>query len=351
VSWSDDRRPFKPAWWLPGGHAQTLAGKLLRPRLEIPLERERLETPDGDFLDIEWTEDPGPGAPLCIVLHGLEGNAKRPYAMLLYQALARHGIRAIGLHFRSCSGEPNRLPRMYHSGETGDLGWLTDRILSRYPSRSLSGAGFSLGGNVLLKHLGELGDSGSTRFKVAATLSVPFDLSAGADALERSWIARNVYTRYFIRSLRGKASAKAKLLADAIDLEALDQARSLREFDDLATAPLHGFRDAEDYYAKSSSNGFLASIRVETLLLHSLDDPFLPVRALPVVEVAGNRHLRAAFTPRGGHVGFVEGALPWRPRFWAEQEMADFIASRIRIAESPTNESIPPTRNPTEKLR
>ncbi len=332
MNWSDDRRPFKPAWWLPGGHAQTLAGKLLRPRLDIPLERERLETPDGDFLDIEWAEDPGPEAPLCIVLHGLEGNARRPYAMLLYQALARNGIRAIGLHFRSCSGEPNRLPRFYHSGETGDLGWVTDLIVSRNPGRTLSAAGFSLGGNVLLKHLGELGDSGPARFRVAATLSVPFDLSAGADAMDRSWIARNVYTRYFVRSLLGKAAAKAQVLGDLIDLDALGEVRSLREFDELATAPLHGFLDAEDYYAKASSNGFLSSIRVDTLLLHSLDDPFLPVGALPVLEVARNRHLQAAFTPEGGHVGFVEGALPWRPRFWAEQEMADFIASRTRIA-------------------
>jgi uncharacterized protein len=315
----------------------------------MPLEKERLETPDGDFLDLEWASDPGPDAPLCLVLHGLEGSARRPYALLLYEALARHGVRAVGLHFRSCSGEPNRTARFYHSGETCDLAWIVDLILARHPDRPLGAVGFSLGGNVLLKYLGELGDEGPERFFGAATISVPFDLAAGTTALERSWIGRNVYTRYFVRSLLAKATAKSTLLDGRIDLDRLMQVKSLREFDELATAPLHGFTSADDYYARSSSTAFLPSIRVDTLLVQALNDPFLSVRSLPVLEVARNRHLRAAFCLGGGHVGFIEGALPWRPRFWAEEETAYFIATRPRIAAAPPRPSIPPTRSPTEE--
>lgn len=350
VSWSPDRPAYKPAWWLPGGHAQTLAGKLLRPRPDVPLERERIDTPDGDFLDLEWASDPGPAAPLCLVLHGLEGSARRPYALILYEALARHGIRAVGLHFRSCSGEPNRTARFYHSGETGDVGWVTELILARYPDRPLGAVGFSLGGNVLLKYLGELGDQGPARFFGAATISVPFDLATGATALERSWISRNVYTRYFVRSLLAKAAAKAAILDGRIDVDALQRVKSIREFDELATAPLHGFTGAGDYYARSSSKGFLPEIRVDTLLVQAMNDPFLPVHALPVLEVAQNRHLRAAFSPGGGHVGFIEGALPWRPRFWAEEETAYFIATRPKIAETTMKHSIPRSRNLQEEV-
>jgi predicted alpha/beta-fold hydrolase len=323
---------FTPAWWLRGPHLQTLAGKLLRPKLQPRLQRERLELPDGDFLILDWGEAPTPDAPVCIVLHGLEGNARRPYALLLHQALREQGIQPVGLNFRSCSGEPIRTPRFYHSGETGDLRLVTEHIRSACPGRKLAAAGFSLGGNVLLKRLGELADTGPSVYEAAATISVPFDLSEGTRALESGWMGRNVYSRHLVRSLLAKAKAKEEALREAgLEFELLQRATSLREFDELATAPLHGFTGAEDYYARSSSNSFLSEIRVPTLLLQALDDPFLPVDALPIEAIGKNPHLHPAFTRHGGHVGFIGGGAGVQ-RFWAEREAARFLAETLGIA-------------------
>jgi uncharacterized protein len=293
------------------------------------LREERLELADGDFLVLDWGESPTPDAPVCIILHGLEGNARRPYVLLLHRALQEHGIQPVGLNFRSCSGEPNRTARFYHSGETGDLQFVTDHIRSAHPNRKLVAAGFSLGGNVLLKRLGELADLGPAIFSAAATISVPFDLSAGTRALEAGWMGRNVYSRYFVRSLLAKAREKeASLRQVGLNFDRLQRARSLREFDEDATAPLHGFRDAEDYYARSSSNTFLDRIRVPTLLVQALDDPFLPVEALPIEAIGTNAHLHPAFTRRGGHVGFI-GTGSGHNRFWAEREAARFLAETL----------------------
>lgn len=342
-------RPFRPAWWLPGGHAHTVAGKLLRPEPELPLRRERLETPDGDFLDLDLAADPDPSGPIVLVLHGLEGSARRHYMKLMYVALGRHGIHAVGLNFRSCSApvdeggpepagagpprrfQPNRTARFYHSGETSDLAFVLDHLRARFPGRRLGAAGFSLGGNALLKLLGETGREGRASVEAAAAVSVPYDLSAGARRLERGLLSR-IYTRYFIRSLREKALAKAPLLAEACDMAAVARARTLREFDEAATAPLHGFRDAEDYYARSSSGRFLAHIRVPTLLIHALDDPFLPRASVPIAAARANRHLTTLFPPTGGHVGFVSGS-PRAPRFWAEEEAARFLAAHLGAGE------------------
>lgn len=322
---------FTPAWWLRGPHFQTLGGKLLRPR-ELPkLRQERMELADGDFLVLEWGEAPSPDSPVCVILHGLEGSARRPYTLLLHRALREQGIQPVGLHFRSCSGEPNRTARFYHSGETGDLALVTEHVRAACPDRKLAAVGFSLGGNVLLKRLGELADAGPSVYSAAAAISVPFDLSAGTRALESGWMGRNVYSRYFVRSLLAKAAAKEEVLrAAGLDFDNLLEARSLREFDEAATAPLHGFSDAEDYYSRSSSKAFLPRIRVPTLLIQALDDPFLPVEALPIEEIAKNSNLHPAFTRTGGHVGFV-GSGNGHRRFWAESEAARFLAETMGV--------------------
>lgn len=321
-------RPFEPAAWLPGPHLQTVGGKFLRPKTRNELVRTRIQTPDGDFLDLDLSPDlpAGGGPPLVLILHGLEGSTARGYVRLAVEELARRGVAAAGLNFRSCSGEPNLQPRFYHSGETGDLAHVIEWLQDRYPRSPLGAIGFSLGGNVLLKFLGEAGErDAAAALRGAVAVSVPFDLVAGTRALEAGAMGR-IYTHYFLRSLREKTEAKAELLSGHVELEAVRKARTLREYDEAATAPLHGFPGARVYYERSSSALYLSRIRVPTLLLQAEDDPFLPRDALPVDTVRMNPALLAGFTSAGGHVGFVGGSAPWRPTFWAEAEGARYLA-------------------------
>lgn len=328
-------RPFRPAAGLGNRHLQTIAGRYLR-RVALPqFRRERVELPDGDFVDLDFPARPRPGRPLVLVLHGLEGSARRGYAVNTYLELARRGLCAVGLNFRSCSGEANRAPRFYHSGDTDDIRFIAAHLAARFPDAPLGAVGFSLGGNALLKFLGEEGQR--SPFRAAVAVSVPYDLGAGADALDRSPVGR-FYTRLFVKSLLAKAEAKADHLRDRCDLERVRRARSFREFDDAATAPLHGFAGADDYYTRSSSTHFIERIRVPTLLLHAADDPFLPPECFPRAAVDANPRVRAIVTPAGGHVGFIEGT-PWQPRFWAEEHAAAFLASELlprAVRELPT---------------
>lgn len=324
-------RPFSPARWLPGAHAQTVAGRLLR-RTALPLlRRERIELPDGDFVDIDHAPAPAgtaADAPIVLLLHGLEGSTRRGYAMNTYSELARHGVRAVGLNFRSCSGEPNRAPRLYHSGDTADIAFVLELLAARHPDAPRGAIGFSLGGNALLKLLGERGPAGHQLVHAAAAVSVPYDLAAGADALDATRMGR-FYTSRFLPSLVAKAEAKAALLNGDCDLDRIRAARSFREFDDAATAPIHGFAGAADYYTRSSAAAFLPYIRVPTLLLHAEDDPFQPAAAFPYYAVRANPSIQSVVTRRGGHVGFIEGP-PWAPRFWAERTAAAYLASILK---------------------
>jgi hypothetical protein len=321
---------FAPAWWLPGPHAQTIAGRLLR-RPPVPaLHRERIDTPDGDFLDLDFAASIRPGSPLVLLLHGLEGSARRGYALNLYRELALRGVGAVGLNFRGCSGEPNRTARSYHSGETDDLRLVLELIRARYPDSALGAIGFSLGGNVLLKHLGEEGVRAAAGLRACVAVSVPYDLGACADALDRTPMGR-FYTRRFLTTMKEKLLARRALVARRIDLARALAARSFREFDDAVTAPLHGFASAEDYYTRCSSAGFVAAIRTPTLLLQAEDDPFLPAQAIPRAAVRANPVLEPVLLPRGGHVGFIEGQ-PWSPRFWVERVAADHFARRLASA-------------------
>lgn len=324
-------RSFRPLPGFAGAHAQTLLGKVLRRTDGLTLRRERWTTPDGDFLDLDFGPDPDPVTPLVLVLHGLEGNARRGYCVETYRALDAAGLAAVGLNFRACSGEPNLRARAYHSGETGDLGFVLEGLRSRFPDRPLLLVGFSLGGNVVLKYLGETGSDEPTGVAGAVAVSVPYDLDAGARRLETSVLGRSLYTRYFLRSLRRKVELKAHLLDDETPLERVRAARSIRDFDEALTAPLHGFVGATDYYRRSSSASFLGGIRVPTLLLHAMDDPFLPPEAVPTRAMTDNPVLHPVLTDRGGHVGFVAGSLS-RPRFWAEESAARFLAGVARAS-------------------
>ena len=301
-----------------------------------------MELPDGDFLDLDWASVPetdGAPAPLVVLLHGLEGSARSKYALQAYRALGRRGVATVGLNFRGCSGEPNRLSRMYHSGETGDLRFVLRLLRERFPQRPLGALGFSVGGNVLLKYLGEVGGGNGSAPAVApeaaATVSVPFDLSLGADWIERGF--SRVYRCYLVRKLHRKVRLKADRLRSLIDVDRVLAARTFREFDDLATAPVHGFAGAEDYYRRSSSARFVARIRIPTLVIQSLDDPFLPARAVPREALESNGSIELRLCCRGGHVGFVAGS-PWRPLFWAEETAAAYLAQRLLGASGPAAE-------------
>lgn len=325
---SDGR--FRPAWWLPGAHLQTLWGKLARRPLPSPTRLERLETEDGDFLEIQRLEAPD-RRPRLIILHGLEGSARSHYVGgLLAQARAR-GWGADLLIFRSCGSGPNRLLRSYHSGETGDLGFLVRHVLAQHSGSPLVLAGVSLGGNVLLKWLGEQDSAIDPRVAGAAAISVPFDLARSARHIDRGF--SRVYQAHFLRTLRRKAFEKRGRFPGALDAAAIASARTIWSFDDVVTARVHGFRDATDYYARSSALGFLSRVRVPTLLLSAVDDPFLPPVVLDEVAAIArdNVALHVEFPARGGHVGFVGGALPWRATYYAESRVAEFLDQQLRV--------------------
>ncbi len=318
---------YTPAWWVPGAHLQTLWGKLFRRGPAAATRRERWETPDGDFLDVERLARPAGSASRArlIILHGLEGSVRSHYAQGIFAEAERRGWAADFLVFRSCGIEPNRTRRFYHSGETSDLAFAVRRIAADHPDDALLFVGFSLGGNVLLKWLGERGPE-LRHVRAAVGVSVPFDLERGSRRIERGF--SKVYSRHFLESLRAKARAKRERYPDLFDADAFANIRTMYDFDDAITAPVHGFANAHDYYSKSSALGFLASITTPTLLLSAVDDPFLPAAVLDDVRAAtrGNRAIELEFPERGGHVGFVSGRVPWRPTYYAELRACDFLA-------------------------
>jgi uncharacterized protein len=289
---------------------------------------ERWETPDGDFIDMHRLDGPA-DAPRLLLLHGLEGTVRSHYVAGFFGEAARRGWAADLMIFRGCGSEPNRAPRFYHSGETTDLAFVLDRLLREQPRSRFVLAGVSLGGNVLLKFLGERSAEVPHQLRAAAAVSVPFDLERGARFIATGF--SRVYDRHFLRTLRPKAMAKLERFPDLFDRSKLARAESIYDFDDAVTAPVHGFADAHDYYSRSSSLGWISTIRLPTLLLSAVDDPFLPRAVLDQVrEVArGNPALTVEFTKRGGHVGFVAGRWPWRPFYYAEWRACEFLAAAL----------------------
>jgi predicted alpha/beta-fold hydrolase len=317
---------FKPAWWLPGRHLQTLWPALMRRGKKLLLRRDRIELADGDFIDIDCTQQTT--GPIVIVLHGLEGSVNSSYAQGLLAMLSQHGWRSGVMHFRGCSGEMNRLPRIYHSGETSDVATIVDILHQREPQTSLVVVGFSLGGNVLLKWLGET--KTQNPLVAAVAISVPFELGKAADYMRQGFT--RVYHQQLLRLLQKKIAAKFQSqTAPIMTLPALSKLQTIREFDDKITAPLHGFASAEDYYVRSSSRQFLKNIGVPTLIINALDDPFVPEVTIPAAEELSS-YVELEITKQGGHVGFVAGSLPWQPQYWLEQRIVSFIAKFSVIA-------------------
>lgn len=317
-----NRHPFRPAWWLRNAHAQTVWSRYGSKATLPPLRLERWDTPDGDQLRMHFYETQ-PDAPICLILHGLEGSVNSTYAVRLMRGLGDAGWTVVTMEHRSCGGEMNCARRMYHSGETSDLDLVVTGLGERYPQSRVYVAGYSLGGNVTAKWLGECGDAPPAHVQGAAVVSAPYDLLASGPYVDSG--VRRVYVRHFLRSLIPKAIAKAEQYPGILDVDAIRRARTFREFDHYATARLHGFASAEDYYAKVACGQFLHAIRRPTLLISAADDPFNPGHTLPHAAADASPWLYPQFTQRGGHVGFVSGPSPRRARFWAEEQIARFF--------------------------
>jgi len=299
---------YTAPWWLPGGHLQTVFAALA-PAPRISYRRERWDTPDGDFIDLDWA---GSGnGPLIALFHGLEGSSASPYARAIAALALERGWRCVVPHFRGCSGELNRLPRAYHSGDSAEIGWILRRLEARHA------VGISLGGNALLKLLGEQG-AGSDLAKAVA-ISAPLDLAAAGRSLDRG-LSREIYTRMFLKTLKRKTFEKIKGKIISVDAQRVGHARTFWEFDDSVTAPLHGFLGADDYWARSSSGPWLGRIRVPTLVLNARNDPFRSQAALDALaETPPNVVLE--FPRTGGHAGF-----PGRNR-WLARRVFEFLSA------------------------
>jgi len=317
------KEPFKPAWWLFNGHLQTIWPTLVRRTIPLATHPERLELPDGDFLDLAWT---GPKhGPIVIVLHGLAGCIESPYVNGILHSIIKNNWRGLFVHFRGCSGIPNRLPRFYHSGETGDLDYVIAHLRKREPNTPLAAVGYSLGGNVLVKWLSK--HNTVNPLTAAVAISVPFELNKASKQLNSGF--SRFYQWYLLRSLRRIVQAKFKKGPAPIAIKDLGKLDTFEKFDDQVTAPLHGFADAQDYYFQASSRSDLKKIIVPTLILQARDDPFVPVDVNPEP-----RELAACVTfelhETGGHVGFVTGNMPWQPVYWLEQRITDYLKKHLK---------------------
>jgi predicted alpha/beta-fold hydrolase len=307
--------PYRAPRWLAGGHAQTIWPYRLR-RRSPPVARERIETPDGDFWNFDWLDAPAhPGAPVVALFHGLEGGSESHYAGALLRALARTGWRGVVPHFRGCGGELNRLPRAYHSGDHAEIGAMLAAIRRVLPPDTpLFAVGVSLGGSALLNWLGRAGRDAARTLRAAAAVSAPLDLMAAGVAIGRG--INRVYTRHFLATLKPKSLAMAARFPGLLDASRIRRVRTLWDFDDIVTAPLHGFAGTIDYWTRASSKPWLASIAVPTLVINARNDPFIPAQSLPTP-----REVSAFVTleqPRhGGHAGFAAGHFPghvdWLP--------------------------------------
>lgn len=318
---------YSPPRWLPGGNWQTIYARALARNYPVHYQRQRWETPDGDFIDLDWVNESASPAKLLVLFHGLEGCSRGHYALSLMTMARQLGWRGVVVHFRGCSGEVNRLARAYHSGDAAEIDWILRRFRSENRDCEIYTAGVSLGGNMLLKWLGEQGAAASAIVQGAVAISAPVDLHAAAAVLDRGY-RRAIYTRRFLNSLRAKVLAKIATHGLDIDAAAVRDASTFRQIDDLYTAPIHGFKDADDYWTRASSKPGLKNIGVPTLLLNAKNDPFLPADALPTRSEVADA-VKLEFPNAGGHVGFVAGTFPGSLQ-WLPERVAAFIKASGR---------------------
>src|SRR5262245_32155986 len=308
--------------WLPGGHLQTIYAYCLRQTPKFKYQRERWETPDGDFIDLDWLDSSLDDANLLVMLHGLEGGSRSHYAVSLMNQLCREGRPGVVPHFRGCGGEINRLPRGYHAGDSAELDWILRRLKREQPKRRLQVVGISMGGNDLLKWLGQQGDYALDVVHRAVVVSVPVDLQIAANQLDHGW-NKLIYTRDFLSAMKPKVLKKIATHDLDLDPRAIRITSTFREIDSLYTAPVHGFKDADDYWIRSSSRSWLRHIKVPTLLINALNDPFFPGYVLPKRgEVAEAVSLE--YSVSGGHLGFVSGRFPGDLN-WLSRRVLNFL--------------------------
>ncbi len=313
-------KSFKPAWWLPNCHLQTIWGGLYPRNKNLYLQKERVELPDGDFVDLDWINK-DLKKPTILLLPGVDGSTKTsPYTRGMLSTISNQGWRGALMHFRSCSEELNRLPRTHHLGDTKDLENVVKLIKTREPNIPLGAIGFSFGGNVLLKWLGEIANT--PPLVAAMAVSVPF--SPYENLAPSVGSIKSTYDKYILKSLKLKIKLKLNQQPLPIIVPTLDNIRSVYEFDDKITAPLHGFSSAKDYYSQSECQQYLINIHVPTLLIHAKDDP-ITAKSLNLQKKELSSHVRFELTDHGGHIGFIGGKFPWRPEYWLEQKAVEFF--------------------------
>jgi hypothetical protein len=317
---------FVPSRVIANRYVQTIIPFVYRRAVQAPLERERWETPDGDFVDVDLARPEGPPRALALVLHGLEGSSRARYVLGAIERLTAGGVLALAPNFRACSGELNRLPRLYHCGDSDELRFLVAEALRRRPDLPLVLLGFSAGGNVLVKWLAEEGAAVPAALRASAAVSVPFDLAAVARWNDR--LRHKLIREFFLRTLRAKALLKAERHPGVLDPCAVRRASTFCAFDHDVTAALHGFASGEDYWRRASAGPLIGGVRAPLLVLAAEDDPIVPSLVIPREAIARNPHVSLETTPRGGHVGFVAGS-PLRPRFFAEERATEFLLERI----------------------
>lgn len=328
-----DQHPFQPPRWLRNAHGQTIWSSFFRRQGVPDAVTEYWQTPDDDRLRLHLFEG-REGAPWVVLLHGLEGCHESNYILGLRHRFSANGWSTAALDFRSCDGRMNRSKRLYHSGETTDFEFVVRELRRRYRVDRLYAVGFSLGGNVIAKWLGEHGDDARSLVQGAASVSPPFDLTVSGPSMDDALYG--IYTRRFLRTLIPKALEKERQYPGCLDVEAIKNCKGFRDFDTHGTAAIHGFEDAEDYWRKVSCGQFLPGIRVPTLLVASADDPFNPAITLPYAAAAESPWIVSQFTERGGHVGFVHGS-PWRTLHWAEEQIERFLGTLSGSLDNPSD--------------
>ena len=315
---------YVPPRWAPDAHLQTVIPAKLSAKPRVQYRRELIDMPDGDFMTFDWVEPVAadPLAPTVVHFHGLEGSSESHYALALMAACRDRGWRGVVAHFRGCGGLPNRLPRAYFAGDTADCEWVMRTVRGRYPFAPLLAVGVSLGGNQLAKCLGDRGED-AAYLKAAVSVGAPVDLVAGSEGMRHG--INLMYTKMFLSTLIEKVREKAKQFPGVIDTSGIDDCRDLNAFDDMFTAPMHGFADSLDYWTKCSAKPVLKDVRVPLLLLNSKNDPFLPAEALPTEsEVSSSVYLEQP--DEGGHIGYPEGRFPGDLSYLPRRIMAFFDA-------------------------